>query len=103
MNPVRTVSGPGNLLAQAIFKLEEFSLCAQEDLVDDERYDHSSEFEAMAKSLRVLFQELQGRGEFSDRERSQIMPQVNHSGLIFPFFPLIAAIDSACRQGIREI
>lgn len=77
-------------------------MCAQEDL-DDELYDHSGVFEAMAKSLQVWLKELQGRRDFSDREEMQPISQVNPLGLIIPFHPLIAAIDSTCRLGVREI
>ena len=71
--------------------------------LDTEYYYHSGVFEAMAKSLQVLLKDLKGCGEFSDREGLQIMPQVNQLRLIIPFYLLIAVIDSACRQGVREI
>ena len=90
------------MLEQAVFEIEKLSLCAQEDQ-DDELYDHSSVFNAMAKSLQVLLKDLQGRREYSDRERLQIMPQVNQMRSVIPIYPLIAAIDSACRQGVRKI
>lgn len=58
------------MFERATFEFEELSLYAQEGL-DDELYDHSGVFEAMAKNLQV--------------------------------YPLTAATDSACRQGVREI
>ncbi len=91
---MRTDSKLRNLLEQAKFEIEELSLSAQEDL-DDELYDYSGVFEAMAKSLQMLLTVLQGSGEFSDREGLQVIPQVNQLRLIVPIYPLIAVIDSA--------
>lgn len=90
------------MLEQSIFEFEKLFLCAQE-YQDDELSDHSSVIEAMTKSLQVLLKDLQRCGEFSDRVGSQIMPQVKQMRPINPVCPLITAINSACRQGVREI
>ncbi len=102
MNPLRSVAQLKDAVGQAIFEFEELSLCVQEDL-DDELYDYSGTFQAMAAELSRLLEELNECDEYSDREGLGIMPRVTQLRSIIPFYALVRSIDSACRLGVRNI
>ena len=90
------------MIDQAAFEFRELAQCAVEDL-DDELHDYASEFDTMATQLETLHVELsQSAGRGACSKSLAFMPRVEQLRRIVPFYPLVAAIDSACRRGVGE-
>ena len=87
------------LIDQAVFEFKELAVCAVEDL-EDELHDYSAEFEAMAKSLEELKEQLSIEGENVLGKGLKFMQRAIQLRQIIPFFNLIEVIDNACRQGV---
>ena len=89
------------LIDQAIFEFKELAICSVEDL-EDELYDYATEFEAMAKSLEELKEQLTTEGENVLGKGLNFMQRAIQLRQIIPFFSLIESIDNACRQGVAS-
>ena len=84
---------------QAVFEFKELAICSVEDL-EDELYDYAAEFEAMAKSLEELREQLATEGENVLGKGLKFMQRAIQLRQIIPFFKLIETIDNACRRGV---
>ena len=84
---------------QAVFEFKELAVCSVDDL-EDELYDYAAEFEAMAKSLEELKEQLATEGENALGKGLKFMQRAIQLRQIIPFFNLIETIDSACRRGV---
>ena len=102
MRPLRTLSELNEAIDQAIFEFNDLSICTQEDL-EEELYDYLNVFNAMAEALKMLKSDLNGRSEYTDSRGLVFMNRAVQLRFAIPFFSLIEAIDSACRQGVRDI
>ena len=89
------------LIDQAVFEFKELAVCAVEDL-EDELHDYAAEFEAMAKSLEELREQLSTESENVLGKGLKFMQRATQLRQIIPFFNLIEVIDSACRQGVAS-
>lgn len=89
------------LIDQAVFEFKELAICSVEDL-EDELYDYAAEFEAMAKSLEELKEQLSTEGESVLGKGLKFMQRAIQLRQIIPFFNLIEVIDNACRQGVAS-
>ena len=84
---------------QAVFEFKELAVCSVDDL-EDELYDYAAEFEAMAKSLEELKEQLATEGENVLGKGLKFMQRAIQLRQIIPFFNLIETIDNACRHGV---
>ena len=84
---------------QAVFEFKELAVCSVDDL-EDELYDYANEFEAMAKSLEELKEQLATEGENVLGKGLKFMQRAIQLRQIIPFFNLIETIDNACRHGV---
>lgn len=87
------------LMDQAVFEFKELAVCSVDDL-EDELYDYATEFEAMAKSLEELKEQLATEGENVLGKGLKFMQRAIQLRQIIPFFNLIETIDIACRHGV---
>ena len=102
MEPVRSLVQLSEAVEQAIFEFEDLARCVQEDL-DDELHDFADEFESMTQQLKQLQSELTGRLEYANSRGLAFMPRVHQLRTVIPFYLLIKTIDTACRQGVRDV